>query len=33
MLLQAYLGHVIKEAKLEFDSGTQDKKSLDQLFQ
>ena len=33
MLLQAYLGRVIKEAKLEFDSGTQDKKSLDQLFQ
>jgi hypothetical protein len=33
MLLQAYLAHVIKEAKQEFDSGTQDKKSLDQLFQ
>jgi hypothetical protein len=33
MLLQAYLAHVIKGAKQEFDSGTQDKKSLDQLFQ
>ena len=32
MLLQAYLNHVITEAKLEFRSGTQDKKSLDQLF-
>jgi hypothetical protein len=33
MLLQAYLAHVIKEARMEYDSGTQDKKSLDQLFQ
>ena len=33
MLLQAYLNHVIKEAKMEFQSGTQDKKSLDHLFQ
>jgi hypothetical protein len=33
MLLQAYLGHVIKEAKSEYNFGTQDKKSLDQLFQ
>jgi hypothetical protein len=33
MLLQAYLAHIIKEARLEFQSGTQDKKSLDQLFQ
>ena len=32
MLLQAYLNHVITEAKLEFRSGTQDKKSLDQIF-
>ena len=33
MLLQAYLNHVIKETKIEFQSGTQDKKSLDKLFQ
>ena len=33
MLLQAYLNHVIKEAKAEYQSGTQDKKALDQLFQ
>ncbi len=33
MLLQAYLAHVIKIATTEFDSGAQDKKSLDQLFQ
>jgi hypothetical protein len=33
MLLQAYLNHVIKEAKMEFNAGTQDKKSLDKLFQ
>ena len=33
LLLQAYLGHVIKEAKLEFQSGTQDKKALDRIFQ
>ena len=32
MLLQAYLFHVIKEAKIEFKSGTQDKKALDELF-
>ncbi len=32
LLLQAYLNHVITEAKLEFKSGTQDKKSLEQLF-
>jgi hypothetical protein len=32
MLLQAYLSHVIKEARLEFKSGTQDKKALDELF-
>jgi hypothetical protein len=32
MLLQAYLSHVIKEASLEFKSGTQDKKALDELF-
>ncbi len=32
MLLQAYLNHVIKEAKLEFKSGTQDKKALDSMF-
>ena len=32
MLLQAYLKHVINEAKVEFKSGTQDKKSLDALF-
>ena len=32
MLLQAYLNHVIMEAKLEFRSGTQDKKSLDLMF-
>jgi hypothetical protein len=33
MLLQAYLAHVIKIATTKFDSGAQDKKSLDQLFQ
>ncbi|WP_146256193.1 hypothetical protein [Aestuariivirga litoralis] len=33
LLLQAYLAHVIKEAKLEFKSGTQTTKDLDQLFQ
>ena len=33
LLLQAYLGHVIKEAKLELQSGTQDKKALDKIFQ
>lgn len=33
MLLQAYLNHVIKEAKAEFNAGTQDKKTLDKLFQ
>jgi hypothetical protein len=33
MLLQAYLNHVMKEAKAEYQSGTQDKKALDQLFQ
>ena len=32
LLLQAYLNHVITEAKQEFKSGTQDKKSLEQLF-
>jgi hypothetical protein len=32
MLLQAYLSHVIKEAKIEFKSGTEDKKALDDLF-
>jgi hypothetical protein len=32
MLLQAYLAHVIKIATTEFDSGAQDKKSLDELF-
>jgi len=32
LLLQAYLSHVIKEAKVEFQSGTQDKKSLQDLF-
>ena len=32
MLLQAYLFHVIKEARIEFKSGTQDKKALDDLF-
>ena len=33
LLLQAYLAHVIKEAKLEFKSGTQTTKDLDQMFQ
>ena len=33
MLLQAYLTHVIKEAKIEYQSGTKDKKELDNLFQ
>jgi hypothetical protein len=33
LLLQAYLAHVIREARLEFKSGTQDKNSLDKLFQ
>jgi hypothetical protein len=33
MLLQAYLAHVIRQARMEFASGVQDKKSLDQLFQ
>jgi hypothetical protein len=33
MLLQAYLGYVIKEAKAEYNSGTQDQHSLDKLFQ
>jgi len=32
MLLQAYLSHVIKEARIEFNSGTQDKNALDDLF-
>jgi hypothetical protein len=32
MLLQAYLAHVINVATKEFDSGTQDKKALDDLF-
>jgi hypothetical protein len=32
MLLQAYLAHVIKQARIEFKSGTQDKKALDDLF-
>jgi hypothetical protein len=32
LLLQAYLNHVINEAKLEFKSGTQDKKALDSMF-
>jgi hypothetical protein len=33
LLLQAYLQYVIAEAKLEFKSGTQDKKAIDALFQ
>jgi hypothetical protein len=33
LLLQAYLAHVIKESKLEFKSGTQTTKDLDQMFQ
>jgi len=33
MLLQAYLNHVINEAKQEYQSGTQDKKALDKLFE
>ena len=32
-LLQCYLEYVIAEAKLEFKSGTQDKKAIDTLFQ
>lgn len=32
LLLQAYLNHVIKEAKLEYRAGTRDKKELDALF-
>lgn len=32
LMLQAYLSHVINEAKLEFKSGTQDKKTLDNMF-
>ncbi len=32
LLLQAYLAHVIKEAKLEFQAGTQDRRSLQELF-
>jgi hypothetical protein len=32
MLLQAYLGHVIKTATSEYNSGTQNKSSLDNLF-
>jgi hypothetical protein len=32
LLLQAYLNHVINEAKLEYKSGTQNKKDLDKLF-
>jgi uncharacterized protein len=33
LLLQAYLAHVIKEAKLEFESGTRTQKQLDEMFQ
>jgi hypothetical protein len=33
MLLQAYLAHVIKTAGAEYSAGTQDKSSLDRLFQ
>lgn len=33
LLLQAYLAHVIKEAKLEYSSGTQTQKDLDEMFQ
>jgi hypothetical protein len=32
MALQAYLSHVIKEARIEYNSGTEDKKALDDLF-
>jgi hypothetical protein len=32
LLLQAYLSHVIKEAKLEFQAGTQDRRTLQELF-
>jgi hypothetical protein len=32
LMLQAYLNHVIKAAKLEFNSGTQTKKQLDEIF-
>lgn len=33
LLLQAYLAHVVKEAKLEFESGTRTQKQLDEMFQ
>lgn len=33
LLLQAYLAHVINEAKLEFESGTRTQKQLDDMFQ
>ena len=33
LLLQAYLAHVIKEAKLEFESGTRTQEQLDEMFQ
>ncbi len=33
LLLQAYLAHVIKEAKLEFESGTRTQQQLDDMFQ
>lgn len=33
LLLQAYLAYVMKEAKLEFESGVRTQKQLDQMFQ
>lgn len=33
MLLQAYIGHVVKEAKLEYKSGTQTIGDLDKIFE
>ena len=33
LLLQAYLAHVINEAKLEFESGTRTQQQLDEMFQ